>query len=95
MQNFPYCCRLFLIVPKDGLSLHHQEIRKILCGPKSTSIAASVFSNSLFSCCVNGTSFLVHFRGYESLTVKFSISSVEESNKLSVRVFPVSSVVRI
>ena len=54
-----------------------------------------MFSNSVFSCCAIGISFLVHFRGNESLTASVSISGVEPSNKSSVRVFSASNVVRV
>ena len=54
-----------------------------------------MFSNSNHSCCFFEISFLVHFRGNESLTVNFSISGVEASNRLSVKVFSASNVVRI
>ena len=54
-----------------------------------------MFSNSNSSCYIFGISLLVHFRGNESLTVNFSISGIEASNRLSVEVFSASNVVRI
>ena len=85
----------FFIIHEDGLSLHHQNSSKNLCGAKSTPTGAGVFSNSNFPYCATGKSFLVHFRGNESLTVNFSISGVEASNTSSVEVFSVSNVLRI
>ena len=78
--------------------VHHFIIKyssKSLCGGKLTSIGALVFSDSSNSCCFFGISLLVHFRGNESLTVSFSNSGVEASNRLSVEVFSASNVVRM
>ena len=69
------------------ITLSSKNTSKRFYGAKSKSIGACVFSNSVLSCCGFGISFLAHFRGYESLTVNFSISVVESSNKSSVRVF--------
>ena len=50
-------------------------------------MGASVLSNSNFSFCAIGISFLIHFRGNESLAVNFAILGVEASKKSSVGVF--------
>lgn len=68
---------------------------KSLCGAKSTSLGTLRFSNSIFSCCAIGISFLVHYLGNKLLTMKFSISFVEASIKSSARVSSLSNVVKI
>ena len=54
-----------------------------------------MFSGSNNSCRSFGISFLVHFRGNETLTVNFPLSGVQASNALPVEVFSASNVVRI
>ena len=63
--------------------------------PWADHVGAYLFLNSIFSCCAIGISFLVQFRSNEFLTVNFSISDVEASNKSSLGVFSVSNVVRV